>query len=94
MQSFLLENPGTCPWPFDTFMVFTGGKNPLRVEEETYVGMLQPRERTIVNIEIKGPTDKVLRRLRNRNIVLEFELRYNFITQVIGMPFSCSVALQ
>jgi len=38
----LIENSGSVVWPFDTYMIFSGGKNELGVVEEMYVGMLEP----------------------------------------------------
>ena len=41
-QQILIENSGSVAWPFDTYMIFSGGNNEFRVAEEVYVGMLEP----------------------------------------------------
>lgn len=50
----ILKNSGTVAWPLDTYLVFAGKKNQLRVPQSTYVGMLEPNCRTKVTIKIKN----------------------------------------
>ena len=83
-----MENCGRNVWPFDTYLVFTGDLNLFKVQEEIYVGMLEPRERTIVKVDLRAPL-----RARAGLYVLRFELRYSFKLHTIGLPISFRVQL-
>ena len=83
----IVENCGKIVWPFDTYLVFAGDCNLFDVKEEIYVGMLKPKEQTIITIALRAPARGIMAGLH----VLRFELRYSFKLHTIGLPLSFRV---
>ena len=53
-QQVVLENTGSLPWPFDTYLIFAGDWNELEAPEETYVGMLDAGKRILIRLKINA----------------------------------------
>ncbi len=87
-QILTLENTGQETWPFDTYLMFDGKKNSLKVPEETYVGMLEPGRKTQVRIPIIGP-----RCMRTRLHQIRYELRYGFKAFTVGPSIEFEIEL-
>lgn len=53
--------------------------------EEIYVGMLEPKNETVIPFAIEAPSAKQLERAE-KTFTVEYELRYSFKTMSIGKP--------
>ena len=83
-QELIIQNDGTVPWPDDTYLVFSGSQNQLKVVEELRLGRIMPQSCTEIRIPIKMPhwfpEDQ-------DRFILEYEMRYSYQTIAIGAPF-------
>lgn len=51
-QELIIQNDGDCDWPEDTFLVFSGAQNHLKVVEELELGPIAPKCCTEIRIPI------------------------------------------
>ena len=54
-QELIIQNDGECDWPSDTFLIFSGYQNQLKVVEELELGAIAPKSCTEIRIPIQMP---------------------------------------